>query len=246
MPASPLAPACLTAPQLCPPISRPPTSPPLQCRLQTGTTDRYHMYAGPLDCLRQTVRAEGLRGLMRGLGGTMAREMPGNAVCEPCLGWDCCLLPMAAGLLAVCFCRMSLASVHAQRLSTLPPSPPTTTTPPPLLQMQTLAPTACCATGCPGSRPRPNAASRPAFRCGSTWPTPPLPLYAAGWQVGAPAAAAASCQPDACIHSTALHQRRYVPQMRRPGSWHKHARTHARAPAQPTHRLPLLSLSDAD
>ena len=131
MPASPLAPACLTAPQLCPPISRPPTSPPLQCRLQTGTTDRYHMYAGPLDCLRQTVRAEGLRGLMRGLGGTMAREMPGNAVCEPCLGWDCCLLPMAAGLLAVCFCRMSLASVHAQRLSTLPPSPPTTTTPPP-------------------------------------------------------------------------------------------------------------------
>ncbi|PSC76045.1 mitochondrial arginine transporter BAC1 isoform X1 [Micractinium conductrix] len=52
----------------------------VKCRLQTGTTDRYHMYAGPLDCLRQTVRAEGLRGLMRGLGGTMAREMPGNAV----------------------------------------------------------------------------------------------------------------------------------------------------------------------
>ena len=50
--------------------------------MQLGGTERYHNYSGPLDCLRQTVRQEGLRGLTRGLGGTMAREMPGNAVCE--------------------------------------------------------------------------------------------------------------------------------------------------------------------
>ncbi|KAL4421304.1 hypothetical protein ABPG75_010595 [Micractinium tetrahymenae] len=52
----------------------------VKCRLQLGGTERYHAYSGPLDCLRQTVQAEGLRGLMRGLGGTMAREIPGNAV----------------------------------------------------------------------------------------------------------------------------------------------------------------------
>lgn len=53
-----------------------------QCRLQMGGTERYHTYNGPIDCLRQTVRTEGLRGLTRGLGGTMARECPGNAICE--------------------------------------------------------------------------------------------------------------------------------------------------------------------
>ncbi|KAL4424570.1 hypothetical protein ABPG77_009154 [Micractinium sp. CCAP 211/92] len=52
----------------------------VKCRLQLGGTARHHSYSGPLDCLRQTVRSEGLRGLMRGLGGTMAREIPGNAV----------------------------------------------------------------------------------------------------------------------------------------------------------------------
>ena len=58
------------------------TSPPshLQCRMQLGAMDRLHSYSGPLDCLRQVVRSEGLAGLARGLGGTMAREMPGNAI----------------------------------------------------------------------------------------------------------------------------------------------------------------------
>ena len=76
----------------------------MQCRLQMGSTERHHAYAGPLDCLRQTVRTEGLRGLARGLGGTMARECPGNAICEcvrrphfkracsvfGCAGWHAC------------------------------------------------------------------------------------------------------------------------------------------------------------
>ena len=68
----------------CPLLLIPPTLPlPFeQCRLQLGGTERYHSYSGPIDCLRQTVRSEGWRGLTRGLGGTMARECPGNAVCE--------------------------------------------------------------------------------------------------------------------------------------------------------------------
>ncbi|EFN50961.1 hypothetical protein CHLNCDRAFT_141587 [Chlorella variabilis] len=52
----------------------------VKCRLQLGGTERYHSYRGPVDCLRQTVQQEGLRGLMRGLSGTMAREIPGNAI----------------------------------------------------------------------------------------------------------------------------------------------------------------------
>ncbi len=52
----------------------------VQCRMQLGAMDSLHSYTGPVDCLRQVVRSEGLPGLMRGLGGTMAREMPGNAV----------------------------------------------------------------------------------------------------------------------------------------------------------------------
>ena len=63
-----------TPPARCPRAAR------LQCRLQLGGTERYHSYRGPVDCLRQTVQQEGLRGLMRGLSGTMAREIPGNAI----------------------------------------------------------------------------------------------------------------------------------------------------------------------
>jgi hypothetical protein len=78
--------------------------------MQLGGTERYHNYSGPLDCLRQTVRQEGLRGLMRGLGGTMAREMPGNAVCELqpaavawCSGQAGGTVAAASGVCIACF-----------------------------------------------------------------------------------------------------------------------------------------------
>lgn len=48
--------------------------------MQLGAMDPAHTYAGPTDCLRQLVRAEGLRGVLRGLPGTIAREVPGNAI----------------------------------------------------------------------------------------------------------------------------------------------------------------------
>ena len=48
----------------------------LKCRLQT--TEAH--FPGPLACLRALLREEGPRGLWRGLGATMAREVPGNAV----------------------------------------------------------------------------------------------------------------------------------------------------------------------
>lgn len=52
----------------------------IKCRLQLGAADVVHSYTGPVDCIRQVVRSEGLRGLFRGVSGTLAREMPGNAV----------------------------------------------------------------------------------------------------------------------------------------------------------------------
>lgn len=48
----------------------------IKCRLQARNT----IYKGPLDCVQQTIREEGLRGLTRGMGATMAREVPGNAL----------------------------------------------------------------------------------------------------------------------------------------------------------------------
>ena len=52
----------------------------IKCRMQMGAADARHRYAGPLDAARQLVRAEGAAGVFRGLGATMARECPGNAV----------------------------------------------------------------------------------------------------------------------------------------------------------------------
>jgi hypothetical protein len=49
---------------------------PPQCRLQMAGLK----YTHPMQCLRDTVATEGLRGLTRGLGATLAREVPGNAV----------------------------------------------------------------------------------------------------------------------------------------------------------------------
>lgn len=52
----------------------------LQCRMQqAGSAGRYP--GGPLQVLREVVASEGgLRGLTRGLGATLAREVPGNAL----------------------------------------------------------------------------------------------------------------------------------------------------------------------
>ncbi|KAG2426438.1 hypothetical protein HYH02_014796 [Chlamydomonas schloesseri] len=52
----------------------------VKCRMQlAGSSARYP--GGPLQVLREVVAAEGwARGLTRGLGATMAREVPGNAV----------------------------------------------------------------------------------------------------------------------------------------------------------------------
>ena len=52
----------------------------IKCRMQLGAADTAHSYSGPIDCARPLIKSEGLRGLGRGLAGTMAREMPGNAV----------------------------------------------------------------------------------------------------------------------------------------------------------------------
>lgn len=48
----------------------------IKCRLQMAGLK----YTHPMQCLRDTIAKEGYRGLTRGLGATMAREIPGNAV----------------------------------------------------------------------------------------------------------------------------------------------------------------------
>ncbi len=50
-----------------------------QCRMQLGASGM-RRYAGPTQCVRQLLAEEGWRGLMRGTTGTLAREVPGNAV----------------------------------------------------------------------------------------------------------------------------------------------------------------------
>jgi len=49
----------------------------LKCRMQVSSGAEY---SGALACLRATLAAEGPAGLTRGLGATMAREVPGNAI----------------------------------------------------------------------------------------------------------------------------------------------------------------------
>ena len=52
----------------------------IKCRLQvTGTGPAAPRYAGPIDCLRRSLAAEGYSVLYRGLFGTMLREVPGTA-----------------------------------------------------------------------------------------------------------------------------------------------------------------------
>ena len=58
----------------------------VKCRLQVsgqpiaGVRGGYHTsYAGPMDCLARSIRADGLRVLYRGHAATMLREIPGTA-----------------------------------------------------------------------------------------------------------------------------------------------------------------------
>ena len=44
-----------------------------------GTEASHTRYRGPLDCIRQSVKAEGLKVLFRGHSGTLLREIPGTA-----------------------------------------------------------------------------------------------------------------------------------------------------------------------
>lgn len=55
-----------------------PTSHPAQCRMQAA--DARLAFKTPRDCLRHLFQTEGLRGLARGFSGTLAREIPGNAI----------------------------------------------------------------------------------------------------------------------------------------------------------------------
>lgn len=50
----------------------------VKCRLQSqGPTA---IYSGPIDCARQVVAARGFAGLYKGMGATLAREVPANAI----------------------------------------------------------------------------------------------------------------------------------------------------------------------
>lgn len=59
----------------------------LKCRLQTTGH-----YEGPVACLRQIVAEEGTRGLARGLGATLIREVRGRGRRRPARGGGCLLL----------------------------------------------------------------------------------------------------------------------------------------------------------
>lgn len=56
----------------------------VKCRLQVqvgngGATPRSQRYDGPLDCLRKTVKSDGVQGLFRGGFSTLLRECTGNS-----------------------------------------------------------------------------------------------------------------------------------------------------------------------
>lgn len=52
----------------------------MQCRMQMGSRDVSHRYSGPRQCLHHLLKTEGPLGLTRGMGATIAREAPGNAI----------------------------------------------------------------------------------------------------------------------------------------------------------------------
>lgn len=52
----------------------------VKCRMQMGLHPTLGGFAGPMDCIRHLIRTEGVRGLGRGLSGTLTRETFGNSV----------------------------------------------------------------------------------------------------------------------------------------------------------------------
>ena len=53
----------------------------IKCRLQVqnSMSSEFRAYTGPIDCIRQTLKTEGLvNGLYKGHGATLLREIPGN------------------------------------------------------------------------------------------------------------------------------------------------------------------------
>ena len=48
--------------------------------MQMGSRDISHRYSGPGQCFQHLLKTEGPRGLTRGMGATVAREAPGNAI----------------------------------------------------------------------------------------------------------------------------------------------------------------------
>jgi solute carrier family 25 carnitine/acylcarnitine transporter 20/29 len=53
---------------------------PMQCRMQVGAPAGQRPYTGLVDVARRIVHTEGPRGLFRGLGATLMREVPGNTL----------------------------------------------------------------------------------------------------------------------------------------------------------------------
>lgn len=74
-------------------------------------------YSSAWGCLQDLLRTEGMRGLTRGVGGTMARETPGNAIffmvyevssiSRPC-SRPCEIIALLIGLWNTCPCFTDL------------------------------------------------------------------------------------------------------------------------------------------
>lgn len=52
----------------------------IKCRMQVNGAGGTVKYSGPMHCFRHLLATEGMLGMTRGLGATMAREVPGNIV----------------------------------------------------------------------------------------------------------------------------------------------------------------------
>ena len=69
-------------------------------------------YINPMHCLRLTIREEGARGLLRGLGATLAREVPGNALFFTVYEVCCCYCACWAASLWLALALAAPTSFH--------------------------------------------------------------------------------------------------------------------------------------